>query len=193
MSETQGTSESDLIREGLASYWDVKYAVKAFEGKIQLIARAVLTGNLDGLKVALSQESIAEDDISQQQEDCQLCQVAIGAAYGWEWGLRLGIGWRANEATDGPEAVASLNIRTGAQYRRDRILSALKKALLLDPQPNVFVDSKQEWPYEVAVWSQLPSGAAAEEIRENLTTIFDCFVRWSKQAGGLPRALNDET
>jgi hypothetical protein len=196
MSQVQPIDEAGLIQQGLASYWDARFALRTFEDTIRDAAEQVLKANLPGLGEACTMEKPPEEkDVwpHDPEKDCRLGQVAIGAGYGWEWGIRLGVGWRSFDDIKKIQPVACLALRVSAQWKKDIILRFLKKCSLDAPNHQTFITESREGPHEVAVWSPLPSDAGLDKIRASLSTTFDTTVEWCKAAGGLQRVLYPDT
>lgn len=197
MSGTQPMDESALISEGLSSYWNARFAMRAFESAVQEAARLALKAKLTELGEACTVgKALQENQIwpHSPEPDCRLGQVAIGAGCPWEsYGIRLGIGWRSSGEEGSQQPVACLTIRASAQWKRDKISSALKPDSSIMSKTNTDVDASGEWPYEVAVWSRLDPGADIERVKTALSAVLDNAIEWSKAAGSLRKIVYGDT
>ena len=176
--------DSELIKEGLGSYWDAKFAIRAFESTIREAAHHSLLArhaDLQGICGAMEERKI--EPIT--ESDCRLGQVAVGALCPWDSGIRLGVAWRQSEEADGLQPIACLTIRSGALWRKERVLREFKTKLLATSESAIRVDAPQHSPYEVAVWMPLSPHADMDTFKSAISTVLGIFVEWSKAGGGL--------
>jgi hypothetical protein len=179
------TAAVELMREGLTNYLDARYALGVFEQRIQESAKKVLNAHLAELKEALQAEK--NDIWVERAEPCELERVVLGAAFYWDWGLRLGIAWR--DLGDKPQLAGCLSIRTSANARMMNGFRALQRALPLPTQPDLIVDYSKKAPWEIFVYMPLAVTSSGDEILMAMDTLLTSFLELSKKAGGLNNAM----
>lgn len=181
-------SEQSLVREGLMSYRDARYAIQLFEGKIQAEAQSVMRGRLEDFKSALGNGSeVAESDIKILADRPELGGAAIGAFFAYDWGIRFGLGWREIDQEVRP--IAILMLRSSNTTKRDRIFSALKKQSLAQPRENISVLSSDRY-RDAVVMADLSKDSDLIQIRTQMADVFAAFIDWASQAGSIHRVIN---
>jgi hypothetical protein len=193
MNQIQPANETSLIQQGLASYWDARYAMRVFEERITDTAVRVLKANLAGIGEACGTPKPPEENevLPHGPESNYLGQVAIGAHYcGWGNGVRFGVGWRLVANSEAVSPIACLAFRVSTHSKKLAIIGRLKKLSLTTPNHQVHVSESREGEHEVAVWSVLSPNDGLAEITALLGAVLDCAVEWCKEAGGLQKLIS---
>lgn len=172
-----------LFTQGLSTYWDARYAIRNFEDTIKITANEILNANLEELNKAFGLNE-ARKTWLEANPDVYLGQMAVGAAYEWESGLRLGLGWRpSNDDATAIQAVACVTFRMSAQYKRDNLFGALKKASLASQRDLISMSESREGPHEISIWSPFFPGAGIEDMRTLLSQVINAAIEWRKASG----------
>lgn len=155
-----------------------------FESTIQEIAQQTIRANLAGLIQACGTE---EKDLWPHPPEPagRLGGVAIGFAYGWDWGIRVGIGWRLPTGGSAPHSVACASIRVSASYKKDKVFRALKKSSLIDVKQGINIDASKEGYHEVLIWSLLDPESDIAAIGAAMSKVLEFATGWTAAVGNL--------
>lgn len=188
MSDVTSIDKSELVRQGMGSYWDAKFAMHTFEESIQKAAQELLESNLDGISQSCGQANGFSREkiwLHPPERDCPVGQVAIGAALEWDCGFRLGIGWRRAIGDGNLEPVALVTIRVGAAYKKDKMLSAFIRAQSINPKDKISISGSTGAPHEVAIWSHLSEQPSLGDVQLAPRLVLEPTISWSNYLGGL--------
>jgi hypothetical protein len=175
--------KTELFREGLKSYLDVKQAVKAFEDLIGEIAKKVVSVHLGELT---SMSALREQLIYTAVFDPEPSRVAVGAlVVAQDAGIRCGIRWDPPERHKSGQLMACVSTATRA--RRDNLHRALVKHHQ-DTTVRVEIAPPSLWEVHVAV--PLQSDVTPEQLEEGLEMAFTTFLNLTTKAGGLQVAID---
>ena len=182
--------EQELISEGFKYYLDAKYAMSEFERKIQSGAKNIMSTHLLDIQNALGVvDKVFEEQISSLLDaNLELGGVTIGAYYGWDNGIRLGIGWR--DAGDHIQPMACCAFTSSAYARRDYALRALRTQSDNHRYENIQIAASPSTSlYQATVWSVVGSGVQIVDLRSRMNEVFSAAIHWSKLAGGMQKVM----
>jgi hypothetical protein len=180
---------TELFREGLKTYLDVKQAVKAFEDLIEEIAKRVVSAHLDELKPIIV---LREQGIFNGVFDPEPSRVAVGALVVAQGaGIRCGIRWGPSEGGKPGGSMACVSVRPHAPRAR-ATQNNLYRALALHHQDStgVRVEIAPPGQWEVHVAVPLQSDITPDQLEEGLDTAFTTFLNLATKAGGLQAAID---
>lgn len=178
----------ELFMEGLASYQDVKEALKAFEGLAAEVARRVMAGYLDEFRSVTGQPKFTEQGIKTGAFDFSSSQVAVGA---WAdapdtWGVRWGIKWVPAETFKPGGAEVFMSVRVSAQWKQDRIYKAMAGGEI---DPGINLEKLSGWGYDVQVSSPIPPDTQPAQVEELLDKVVSSFLKLASRSGNFKAAI----
>lgn len=176
---------TELFREGLKSYLDVKQAVRAFENLIGEIAKKVVSVHLDEVK---SISTVRDQHIYTDVFDPEPSRVAVGAlVVAQEAGVRCGVRWDSSKHHMSRGLMGCVSVRIATRTRRDN----LHRALLRHQQDTtVRVEIAPPSPWEVHVVVPLQEDVSLEQLEEGLEIALTTFLILTTKAGGLQAAID---
>lgn len=187
-------AQTELLKEGMATYIEVKQAVQLFEELVGESCKKLMMQHKDKASRLFDREQLTDTDIGINAIDGRLSRVNVGASLGHPetWGVRWGIRWLGDN-NQGLKAFACISVRVSATYKREHLHKALVDASNVLSDDSIKIGTTPEWEYEVWVQKPLITPDVFDSVEDALDKVLVAFLDLLEKAGGLRAAILGKT